>query len=65
MKIDISNKDNKYRKVKMLIQRAKQLQNGARPRVSMPGIRATRVAQEEFDQGLLEFHLITLPKGRS
>lgn len=65
MKIDNSNKDNKYRKVKMLIQRAKQLQNGARPRVSMPGIRATRVAEAEFDQGLLEFHLITLPKGRS
>ena len=65
MKIDNNNKDNKYRKVKMLIQRAKQLQNGARPRVSMPGIRATRVAEAEFDQGLLEFHLITLPKGRS
>ncbi|MBL8204693.1 MAG: DNA-directed RNA polymerase subunit omega [Blastocatellia bacterium] len=62
MKINDSNKSNKYRKVKMLIQRAKQLQNGARPRVLMPGIRSTRVAQEEFDQGLLEYQLIPLPK---
>ena len=64
MKINNSNKDNKYRKVKILIQRAKQLQNGARPRVSMPGIRSTRVAEAEFDQGLLEFHLVTLPKDK-
>lgn len=64
MKIDASNKDNKYRKVKILIQRAKQLQNGARPRVSMPGIRATRVAEAEFDQGLLEFNLVPVPKDK-
>lgn len=64
MKIDASNKDNKYRKVKILIQRAKQLQNGARPRVSMPGIRATRVAEAEFDQGLLEFNLVAVPKDK-
>jgi DNA-directed RNA polymerase subunit K/omega len=64
MKINDSNKGNKYRKVKILIQRAKQLQNGARPRVLMPGIRATRVAEAEFDQGLLSFHLVTLPKDK-
>lgn len=64
MKINESNKGNKYRKVKILIQRTKQLQNGARPRVLMPGIRPTRVAEAEFEQGLLEFHLVTLPKDK-
>lgn len=64
MNIDNSNKHNKYRKVKLLIQRAKQLQNGARPRVSMPGIRATRVAQEEFEQELLGFTLVPITDKR-
>jgi DNA-directed RNA polymerase subunit K/omega len=64
MKIDSTNKQNKYRKVKLLIQRAKQLQNGARPRVLMPGIRATRVAREEFEQELLAFNYVVLPKDK-
>ena len=64
MKIDNSNKHNKYRKVRILIQRAKQLHNGALPRVSMPGIRSTRVAQEEFEQELLGFTYVVLPKDK-
>lgn len=64
MKIDSNNKHNKYRKVLILIQRAKQLRNGARPRVSMPGIRTTRVAQEEFEQELLGFNYVVLPKDK-
>lgn len=62
MKIDSNNKHNKYRKVRIMIQRTKQLRNGAQPRVLMPGARATRVAREEFEQELLAFNYVALPK---
>jgi DNA-directed RNA polymerase subunit K/omega len=62
MKTD--NKDNKYRKVLVMAQRAKQLQNGARPRVSIPGSRATRIAREEVEQRLIDFDYVPLQKGK-
>lgn len=63
MKTD--NKDNKYRKVLLMVQRAKQIRNGARPRISMPGSRATRIAREEVEQHLIGFDYVTPPpKGK-
>jgi DNA-directed RNA polymerase omega subunit len=50
--------DNKYFKVLVAAQRAKQIQKGARPLVQMPGSRATRIALEEVEQGLIRFELI-------
>lgn len=49
--------ENKYRKVLLAAQRTKQLQNGARPRVRVPGTRPTRIAIAEIEQGLIGFFL--------
>jgi DNA-directed RNA polymerase subunit K/omega len=49
--------DNKYHKVLVVAQRTKQLQKGARPLVQMPGVKATRVAFEEGNRGLVEFEV--------
>jgi DNA-directed RNA polymerase omega subunit len=56
MKATVS--DNKYRKVLVVAQRAKQIQKGARPLVQMPGVRATRIALEEVERGLISFEFI-------
>lgn len=50
--------DNKYRKVLVAAQRAKQLQKGARPLLQVPSMKATRLAIEEVEQGLVSFELI-------
>jgi len=47
--------ENKYLKVLVVTQRAKQIRGNARPLVEMPNARATRVALEEVDQGLIEY----------
>jgi DNA-directed RNA polymerase subunit K/omega len=64
MKINSGNKNNKYRKVKLIIQRTKQLQNGARPRLLLPGLRSTRLAQAEFEHELLAFNDVPLPQDK-
>ena len=56
------HKDNKYRKVLLMVQRAKQIHNGARPRVNMPGRRATVIARAEVDQSLVGFDYVKIPK---
>lgn len=61
MKTD--KKDNKYRKVLLMVQRAKQIRNGARPRVYMPGSRATRIAREEVERELIGFDYVPIPQG--
>ena len=38
-----------------MVQRAKQLHNGARPRIQMPGSRNTRIAIEEVERRLIGF----------
>ena len=53
------NLDNKYRKVLLAAQRAKQLKNGARQRVRLVGAKATRIALTEIEQGLIGYHLNT------
>lgn len=50
--------DNKYRKVLVAALRAKQIQKGAHPLVRVPSMKATRLAIEEVEQGLISFELI-------
>ena len=49
--------DSKYRRILIAAKRIKQLQKGARPRVNVPNAKATRVALEEINQGLVNFEL--------
>jgi DNA-directed RNA polymerase omega subunit len=56
MKADISN--NKFLKVLIATQRAKQIRKGARPLVQSSSTRATRIALEEVEQGLIGFEFI-------
>ena len=46
--------ENKYRFVTLAAKRAEQLQQGALPRVSAAGRKATVVAQDEVAAGLVE-----------
>lgn len=57
---------NKYRIVLLASQRAKQLQHGARQRVTLTGAKATRVALTEIQQGLIGFDFQTekISKGK-
>lgn len=52
--------DCKYRKILIAAKRCKQIQNGAKPRVSMPTSKPTRVALAEIDNGLVNYELTTL-----
>lgn len=54
--------DNKYRKVLVAAQRAKQIEKGARPLVRQPEMRPTRIALEEVERGLIGFELAADPK---
>ena len=56
MKGDMGN--NKFLKVLITAQRAKQLHKGAHPLVQNSGRRATRVALEEVERGLIDFEFI-------
>jgi DNA-directed RNA polymerase subunit omega len=49
--------DSKYRKIIIAAKRSKQLQKGARPRVTMPNAKSTRIALEEIDRGLISFEV--------
>ena len=49
--------DSKYRKILIAAKRSKQIQNGARPRVSLPNAKPTRVALAEIDQGLIHYEI--------
>ncbi len=54
--------ENKYRKVLVATLRAKQIQKGALPLVQIPGMRATRIALEEVERGLIAFEFIPIQK---
>lgn len=45
---------NKYKKVLLIAQRTKQLQNGAQPRVRLIGEKPSRIARVEVEQGLIK-----------
>jgi DNA-directed RNA polymerase subunit omega len=47
--------DNRFLKVLIAAQRAKQIHRGARPLVQNPNKRATRIALEEVERGLISF----------
>lgn len=50
-----NNPLSKYRKVLLAVQRTKQLQNGARPRVNLVDAKPSRIAIAEIDLGLIGF----------
>jgi DNA-directed RNA polymerase omega subunit len=50
--------DNRFLKVLIAAQRAKQIHKGARPLVQKSNARATRVALEEVERGLISFEFI-------
>jgi DNA-directed RNA polymerase subunit omega len=47
--------DNRFLKVLIAAQRAKQIHRGARPLVQNSNKRATRIALEEVERGLISF----------
>ena len=47
--------DNRFLKVLITAQRAKQLHRGARPLIQNSNTRATRIALEEVERGLINF----------
>ena len=55
--MSIPSIDSKYRKILIAAKRSKQLQKGARPRVTLTNAKPTRVALEELERGLVNFEL--------
>ena len=51
--------DNRFLKVLITAQRAKQIHKGARPLVQKSNTRATRIALEEVERGLISFDFIS------
>ena len=51
--------DNRFLKVLIAAQRAKQIHKGARPLVRSSKERATRIALEEVERGLIGFDFIS------
>jgi DNA-directed RNA polymerase omega subunit len=45
--------DNRFLKVLITAQRAKQIHKGARPLIQISNMRATRIALEEVERGLI------------
>ena len=56
MSYDLSN--NKFLRVLIAAQRAKQIRKGARPLVQTTDTRATRIAIEEATQGLIGYEFL-------
>ncbi len=54
---EVATIDSKYRKILIAAKRSKQLQKGARPRVTVPNAKSTRVALAELEHGLVDFEL--------
>jgi DNA-directed RNA polymerase omega subunit len=50
--------DNRFLKVLITAQRAKQIHRGARPLVQNSNTRATRIAIEEVERGLISFEFM-------
>ncbi len=58
--------DNRFLRVLIAAQRAKQLHKGARPLIQNSNTRATRIALEEVERGLINFeHLPQVLDSRS
>lgn len=54
--------ENKYRKVLVVAQRARQIQQGARPLIEVANMKATHIALQEVEDGLIGFNIILGPK---
>ena len=54
--------DSKFRFITVASQRAKQLQNGSKPRVATPSRKSTRVAIEEALAGAISWEVRDDPK---
>ena len=55
--------ENKYHKVLIASQRARQLEKGARPLVELANMKTTSVALTEVERGLIGFDFISKPLG--
>ena len=55
--MNIPDIDSKYRKILIAAKRSKQLQKGARPRITLTNAKPTRIALEELERGLVDFEL--------
>ena len=53
--------DSKYRLVLLAAKRSKQLQKGAKPRLQSLAKKATRIALEEVQHGLIQYQQIVKP----
>jgi DNA-directed RNA polymerase omega subunit len=51
--------DNRFLKVLIAAQRARQIHRGARPLVQKSNARSTRIALEEVERGLISFEFIS------
>jgi DNA-directed RNA polymerase omega subunit len=51
--------DSSFLKVLIAAQRARQIHKGARPLIQSSSTRATRIALEEVERGLISFEFIT------
>ena len=54
--------ENKYRKVLVAAQRARQIEKGARPLVQVANMKATLIALQEVEGGLISFDFVLDPK---
>jgi DNA-directed RNA polymerase subunit omega len=50
--------DSKYRLVLLAARRSKQIQRGAKPRLQSSAKKATRIALEEVQRGLVPYQII-------
>lgn len=50
--------ENNFRKVLVAAQRARQLEKGARPLIQVANMKATYIALQEVESGLIGFDLI-------
>ncbi len=58
---DYADIDSKFRFVILAAKRAKELLKGAKPKINSESKNLIRIAQEEVEQGLIEFELIETP----
>ncbi len=62
---DYADIDSKFRFVILASMRAKELLKGAKPKIKSKSKNLIRIAQEEVEQGLIEFELIETPEEES
>jgi DNA-directed RNA polymerase subunit omega len=55
---------SKYRFIIIAAERAKQLQNNARPKLKTKATKPAQIAMREVEEGLVGFEVIPLPDGQ-